>query len=178
MIPPTPFACTERGVDIPPESYDPDNQSDLDQWVNFNAYLANLDALNFWGAESRFCWRTMAYAFKHSAGQSDGWYRDPEDEQVGVKGRDANVLAAAQWILWNGQNVRRHALYRGPPKGSTLSDERYFGLETTDTTLSRWQLWKEGFKSASEEKTASQETRDAALRSFTLMDALEKTMPS
>ncbi|KAH8907660.1 hypothetical protein BR93DRAFT_926681 [Coniochaeta sp. PMI_546] len=96
------------------ESYDPDKQSDLDQWVNFNAFLANLDALNFWTGESLYVYRTMAYAFKHPPKQFEDYYKDPNDDQVGPNGRDANVVAAAQWILWNGQNVRRHAIY-GPP---------------------------------------------------------------
>lgn len=66
--------------------------------MNFNAYLANLDALDFWGGrgESRYGWRTMAYAFQHPQGQFGSFYKDPKDEEYGPQGRDANVLAAAQ----------------------------------------------------------------------------------
>jgi hypothetical protein len=78
------------------ENYDPDKQSDLDQWVNFNTYLANLDPLSFWGGgESRYGWRTMAYAFKHPDSLAT-LYRDPENESYGERRRDANILAAAQ----------------------------------------------------------------------------------
>ena len=31
------------------------------------------------------------------------------------------IMAAAQWILWNGQNLFKHFLYTGP---STSDDER------------------------------------------------------
>ena len=71
---------------VPSENYDPDSQSDLDQWVNFNAYLANLDALHFTscGGETRYGWRTMAYAFKHPDGL-ESYYRDPNDEAYGLR---------------------------------------------------------------------------------------------
>ena len=120
----------------------------------------------------------MAYAFKHPSKQFDSFYKDPEDDQVGPRGRDANVIAAAQWILWSGQTVRRHALYKGPPEGSTLSAPTFFNLERAGTSPEKWELWKEGFRSASEEGSASEECRNVALRAFTLMDALEKNMPS
>ncbi|KAB5559708.1 hypothetical protein GE09DRAFT_1113998, partial [Coniochaeta sp. 2T2.1] len=160
------------------ENYDPDSQSDLDQWVNFNAYLANLDALHFTngGGETRYGWRTMAYAFRHPGGlESD--YRDPNDEAYGRRGRDANVLAAAQWILWNGQNMRRYAIYPKPPAGSTTSDEDYFNLEFAGASLEHWQVWKQGFDDARNNDTVSEDVRAVATRAFTLMDVLEKTMP-
>ncbi|OIW30735.1 hypothetical protein CONLIGDRAFT_289437 [Coniochaeta ligniaria NRRL 30616] len=160
------------------ECYNPDHQSDLDQWVNFNAFLANLDALNFWRGESHYLYRTMAYTFKHPPEGLGGFYKDPNDVQIGLRGRDANVVAAAQWILWDGQNVRRLALYPRPPQGATLSKELYFNVESAATSLELWQIWKGGFKSASEEESASKESRDVALRAYTLMETLEKTMPS
>ncbi|KAB5546917.1 hypothetical protein GE09DRAFT_1190808 [Coniochaeta sp. 2T2.1] len=115
------------------ESYDPDSQSDLDQWVNFNAYLANLDALHF----------------TNGGGET----RDPNDEAYGRRGRDANVLAAAQWILWNGQNMRRYAIYPKPPAGSTTSDEDYFNLEFAGASLEHWHIWKQGFDDARNDDT-------------------------
>jgi hypothetical protein len=38
----------------------------------------------------------MAYAFQHPQGQFGSLYKDPKDEEYGPRGRDANVLAAAQ----------------------------------------------------------------------------------
>lgn len=163
-----------------PALFDPEIQYELDLWMNYNAHLANLSALNFWGyGESPFVYRTMAYAFKHPPkdfGCDD--YRDPKDEVTGPHGRDATVIAAAQWILWDGQNVRRHAIYPRRPLGAGFSSEGYFNLERTGTSTDRWQLWKQGFKSASEEEGASKECRDVALRAYRLMDVLENTMPS
>ena len=119
----------------------------------------------------------MAYAFKHPPGRFESLYRDPKDEQYGIRARDANVLAAAQWILWNGQNMRRHAIYPGLPSGAATSDGEYFNLECAGTTADHWELWKHGFLGAQNDDTASEEVRSVAARAFMLMDALEKTMP-
>lgn len=174
----SPTAPVEILTEILLESYGPDKQSDLDQWVNFNAFLANLDALNFWSGESLYVYRTMAYAFKHPPNQFEDYYKDPNDDQVCPNGRDANVVAAAQWILWDGQNVRRHAIYKGPPALAMRSGERYFNLERATTSLERWELWKEGFKTASQDRSASHECQSVAIRASALMEALGKTMPS
>lgn len=121
---------------------------------------------------------TLPYAFKDLWGEAHRFRADPNDEESGRLGRDAYIMGAAQWILWDGQKLRRLAIYKGPPKGSTMSDETYFEVETRGTTEERWQFWQRGFKDAAEEVGVSQECKDVALRAFRLMETLELCMPS
>jgi hypothetical protein len=159
------------------EKIDPENPSELQGWVNFSAFQANLDALNVWSQETPFIAMTLDPVFEKPRGPADfSWH--PNAPDVERTYRDAYIMAAAQWIIWDGQNLYRRALYKGPPKGSRLSDDTFFDVEKTSVTLDRWKFWKQGFKAVPDEDGVSGECKDVALRAYTLMDALETCMPS
>lgn len=111
-----------------------------------------------------------------------------ETERVGKsKGQrqrqlhDYHVMAAAQWMLWDGQEIYK---YMANPLPVSDVDEKTWWLGNCCTpssmlvvSLARWQFWKEGFKAAGAEGGGrSLECKDLAGRAAALMDFIEKSM--
>lgn len=139
--------------------------------------MANLEALNVWSQESPFIGMMLDPVFEQPRGPVDySWH--PNAPEVERPYRDAWIMAAAQWIIWDGQNLYRRVVYKGPPQGSKLSDDSFFDVEKTRVTKERWQFWKRGFKNVLGEVGAGGQCKDVAMRAYTLMEALEKCMPS
>jgi hypothetical protein len=89
--------------------------------------------------------------------------------------RDAYIMAAAQWIIWDGQNLYRRALYK-PPQVRDVSQREYCYVERRDITMAKLISWKEGFRDAAEEEGISKEARDLALHPSFLIGTLEMVM--
>lgn len=142
------------------------------EWVNYHAFVAQLEAAGVLGV------RMPTYAV---------WeMRDAFEKDLGADSQDRElhqyrVMAAAQWILWDGQEIFK---YMANPLSDDDLDVDAWRLEDTDTvpsvpafSVARWRLWKEGFMAAGAEGgDGSQECRDLAGRAAALMDAIEKSM--
>ena len=143
-------------------------------YVNYNAFMAHLEARHFQNRESRFVYDAMSWAFLHVG--REGRFKDPTSSDVDRPRRDTYVLGAAQWILWNGQGLLHRAIYCRPPAGGKVSDTRYFDIESTAMSLDKWRLWKQGFRDAVTEPGASDECKKVALKAADMMDMLERGM--
>lgn len=142
------------------------------EWVNYHAFVAQLEAAGVW--EMRMptyaVWE-MCNAFETGLGANN---QDRELHQY-------HVMAAAQWILWDGQEIFKYMANPLPVSDRHLAP---WQLEDRCTvpwepmfSLARWRLWKEGFMAAGAEGgDGSQECRDLARRAAALMDAIEKSM--
>lgn len=105
-------------------------------------------------------------------------FEENHDDQPGNV-RDAYILGAAQWILWNGQNLFVQIQY----PGDVLAREDR-GWEARDAyrvtqplTIDRWHLWRDSFRAVAGEKhDASDECKAVSVKAADMMDALEKNM--
>jgi hypothetical protein len=106
----------------------------------------------------------------------DAFESRPEDEKCPFDGiQEQQILAAAQHILWDGQDLFNHVL--SPQR---LSPEAMQGwhpgpLYTGDHSLSldRWQFWRTGFLGAA---GFGGECRDVAARAARMMEAFEQNL--
>lgn len=89
--------------------------------------------------------------------------------------RDAYIMAAAQWIIWDGQNLYRRAIYK-PPQGETAPRKQPCDVDGADVTMASLISWREGFRDAAGEEGISKETRDVALHASFLIGTLEMVM--
>lgn len=106
----------------------------------------------------------------------DAFETEPQDDF-----HQYHVMAAAQWILWDGQEIFK---YMANPLRVSDDEARIWRLgercssSSVDViSLARWQLWKEGFKAAAaaEGPKCSNESKNLAERAAALMDAIEKS---
>lgn len=107
-----------------------------------------------------------------------GWGSEGEGES---QLHQYHVMAAAQWILWDGQEIFQHMA--NPLPVSDLAKKMWqLGDCCTPSSmpavsLARWQFWKERFKAAGAEGgDGSVESKDLAGRAAALMDVIEKSM--
>lgn len=139
------------------------------EWVNYHAFQAQLEASGVWMARMP----TFAVWEMHDVF---------EMERAGKIGlHQYHVMAAAQCILWDGQEIYK---YMVNPLPVSDVDERMWRLGNGCTlssvavvSLARWQFWKEGFKAVGAEASeASYECKDLAGRAAALMDVIQKSM--
>lgn len=113
--------------------------------------------------------------------------RDAFEMELGGDGEgkgqlhDYHVMAAAQWILWDGQEIFKHMANPLPVSDVDAQMWRLGDRCTSSSmpvvSLARWQFWKEGFKAAGiEDGEGSHECKDLAGRAAALMDVIEKSM--
>ncbi|KAG8622991.1 hypothetical protein KVT40_007967 [Elsinoe batatas] len=124
-------------------------QDDVDpiEFVNFEAFLARLLAVDISTDFMGFAEEPMIWAFKddHSG----------QDQRL----RDAYVLAAAQWILTSAS-----ALLALCQEG-----KRYL-------TVAKWMEWQEGFRKVADDEQHSQECRKIAGQVADMMALEEKVV--
>lgn len=100
-------------------------------------------------------------------------FEEPPDE---VWEKDYSVMAAAQWILWNGQNLFHHVLY---PMCSDEISWRFGSLYTKGGALlsiDRWCFWRDSFAAIAENDKSSDECKKLSLKAVKLMDAMQENM--
>ena len=106
--------------------------------------------------------------------------KDPEKEYGYFPGiRDQYILAAAQWIMWNGQNLFKQLVHidgeddsvNGRPSCST--GPLYNG--DSKLSLDRWQFWTNGFSSTVEDDSLNEECRTIS-KVVRLMDSIRESM--
>lgn len=91
--------------------------------------------------------------------------------------RDACVLGAAQWILWNGQQLFKLLHWREELGTSSVllekhRDEDGNPIPRTDC----WNEWKRGFEGVIASGTYGEECVDVCKRVVEIMTTLEKVM--
>lgn len=138
------------------------------EYVNYHAFVANLEQCHVFHSDPTYAVCAMRDAFE----------KNQEDKPVSI--RDAYVLGAAQWILWNGQNLFTQIRYPGDLLPKDKSQKR--SLEEPDhheplLTLQKWHFWRDRFRAVAGEKhEASDECKAVAVKAADMMDAFEKNM--
>ncbi|BCS18854.1 DUF3632 domain-containing protein [Aspergillus puulaauensis] len=139
------------------------------EWPNLSAFYARIDACHLFSNHPTFAIWTMREAFEER----------PEDDQQYFAGmKDQCVIAAAQHILWDGQELFKKITFMSDVDEDDLRSWKPGRLYDGDSryTLQRWQFWKAGFHAAAGDAELGDEARDVARRAATLMDAFESTM--
>ncbi|POS70755.1 hypothetical protein DHEL01_v210849 [Diaporthe helianthi] len=145
------------------------------EWVNYHAFLAQLDAAGVWttGMPNFAVWE-MRDAFEEEEEEPDA-----EGQQL----HQYHVMAAAQWILWDGQKIFKYMANPLPVREDEARmwrlGDRCSSSDVAVVSVARWQLWKEGFRAAAasaEGAEGTDECKDLAGRASALMDAIEKSM--
>jgi hypothetical protein len=91
--------------------------------------------------------------------------------------RDQQVIAAAQYILWDGQELFKHVLCPDSIEDTKNWEPGLLYFGDASLSLKRWRFWKDGFrKAAGEDSGLSDECRKVSTRAATLMEALEARM--
>ncbi|KAK3942454.1 hypothetical protein QBC46DRAFT_426230 [Diplogelasinospora grovesii] len=140
--------------------------------------MARLESAGIWAQDPTYAVWQMRQAFEKP---QQAWERK------------YNVMAAAQWVLWNGQIFFKNILYSPPlsddDRRSLAFGRRYKGSRdkhkgsrdkykgSRDTLwLDRWHFWKDGFAEVAENGEYGNKCKDLASKARSLMDALEKSM--
>ncbi|OAA56361.1 hypothetical protein SPI_07972 [Niveomyces insectorum RCEF 264] len=149
--------------------------------VNLKAFAANLYASGLWGASPGFAFMDMRLVFGDPAFKdNEAWWRNAE------------VMEAAQWILWHGQTVFKFILYDHDNDdadnddghgGNPNSAYRKVGAKLQNVvpvvqprSIERWRYWKDGFAAVTTQPYATEECKQVAGRAARLMEAIEASM--
>ncbi|EAW19694.1 DUF3632 domain-containing protein [Aspergillus fischeri NRRL 181] len=117
------------------------------QWPNLNASFAHEASTHIRPHNPDFAMWTLRDASENIA--------EPTHWSASFMGmRDQQIIAAAEYILWDGQELFKHVLCSGSI-GDTKSWEPallYFG--DAFLSLKRWRFWKDGFRKRLERTAA------------------------
>jgi hypothetical protein len=131
---------------------------DPQEWPNLMAFYAHLYASHIYPHDPSYAIQTMRDTFEH---RPVPWAPDFEVE------RDQRIIAAAQWILWDGIELFKDVL--SPDSGNNqecgLWQPGLLCFSEHRLDLRRWNFWKEGFqKAAGEESGRSAECCKVAIQ--------------
>ncbi|KAL4806920.1 hypothetical protein BDV18DRAFT_138503 [Aspergillus unguis] len=140
------------------------NDEDVNEWPNLSAFYAHVDARGVLSAHPTFAIWAMRDAFENTDGVPELKYQE--------------IIAAAQYILWNGQGLFNQIRYFGDVDEGDLRSWRPGPLYDGESGLSlhRWRFWKAGFVAARENGGLKEEARDISRRAVVLMEAFESTL--
>lgn len=144
----------------PTSSTGPDEENP-ERYVNYHAFVANIQQCHVFRSNPKYAIWAMRDAFEEN--------RDDKPRSV----RDAYIMGAAQWILWNGQNLFTQIRYPGDQESSPGKLSR----DGPTITLQEWRSWRDSFKAVTVEKYDSgDECKAVAVRAADMMDAFERNM--
>jgi hypothetical protein len=136
------------------------------EWVNINAFQASLFATGIWGASKGTSVTMMRWVFE-KAKKNEVWEQE------------ADIMAAAQWIIWFGHNLFKLILY----DDVSLDDDDAWrmGDGITDTSMQprsveRWRFWKAGFDAVAANENTGSDCKKLAARAAGLMGSIEQAM--
>ncbi|KAF2417660.1 hypothetical protein EJ08DRAFT_71094 [Tothia fuscella] len=87
------------------------------------------------------------------------------------------VMAAAQWILWNGQMFFDGVVHPMPIEDRSLKFGELYTGGGSQLSIERWHFWKKGFAAASVDRDDwGDECRMLARKAENLMGAIEQGM--
>jgi hypothetical protein len=91
--------------------------------------------------------------------------------------RDQQIIAATQYILWDGQELFKHVLYPDSIENTKSWEPGLLYFGDASLSLKRWRFWTDGCrKAAGEDSDMSDECRKVSTKAATLMEALEASM--
>ena len=130
--------------------------------------MANLFATGIWGLTQGQSLAAMRDAFETEKPQA-AWERD------------CNTMAAAQWILWHGQNLFKLIIYDNLEEKADDRGNWWFGKELAGSSMKprsveRWGFWKTGFEAVESDPDASDECKKLASRVAELMASIEQSL--
>jgi hypothetical protein len=146
------------------------------EWVNFNAFEANLTGTGVFAS-----WKAghsvpiLRWAFEERKRRSEPWEQDYD------------VMAAAQWIIWNGQALFKAIIYTegdgDDVKNNGSSVAHYWqlgddlkGSPMTPCSIERWRFWKTSFEAVQSDPDAMDECKMVSSRAADLMGSIERSM--
>ncbi|KAH8650568.1 hypothetical protein BGZ60DRAFT_421368 [Tricladium varicosporioides] len=136
--------CSDPGAD----------GTDPKRYVNYQAFLANLVGFGLWLPNPAGALYAMRGAFEE----------DHEGEPCAI--RSAWFMGAAQWILWNGQELFKLVLL-----SESLETE-----ERMHVTHNKWKGWIQKFEEVASSADVDQECRAVTARAAELMAVMESKM--
>ncbi|CAJ2511954.1 Uu.00g075790.m01.CDS01 [Anthostomella pinea] len=139
--------------DLADNEFEPgDDGSALAEYVNYQAFLANLTDMTLYLPRSCFATRPLRDAFAGDHGE-------------GVSVHEAWIMGAAMWILYCGQALFKQILY---PEN----------VDDGEITGDEWRSWKEGFERVADGdgEGVGRECRGLAERAAVMMDGIERGM--
>lgn len=133
-------------------------------WVNFHSFAAKLEAW-IWCPRIKPTW--AIWAMRDAFEERDAYY---ESDEV----RYAYVLAAAQYVLYRGQDIIQHMACPGvvsdDDKQHWKAGPKYSG--PASLSPERWCFWRDGFRAAAASEAAPGEVKNVVERAVMLMAAL------
>lgn len=145
------------------------------RYVNYQAFLANFMEVGVWLPGPSSALYAMRGAFEKECHEKDN---NPAI-------RDAWVLGAAQWILWNGQGLYKLVLWPGDVyvpsehgwRASGSMDQKTEEMQQV-IKLQNWYTWKAGFReiAGSSNGEVGGKCRILAAKAADMMDILERGM--
>ncbi|KAF7161733.1 hypothetical protein CNMCM5623_007220 [Aspergillus felis] len=137
---------------------------------NLNAFFAHEASTHIRPHQPDFAIWALRDAFENPA--------EPLHWSASFKGmRDQQIIVAAQYILWDGQELFRHVLCPDSIENTKSWEPGLLYFGDSSLSLKRWRFWKDGFrKAAGEDSGMSDECRKVSTKAATLMEALEASM--
>ncbi|KAF7169899.1 hypothetical protein CNMCM6106_004769 [Aspergillus hiratsukae] len=157
----------QRFKDALRDWYKGPSEDEPQAWPNLNAFFAHEASTHIRPHHPDFAIWTLREAFEEPA--------NPMHWQTSFPGmRNQQIIAAAQYILWDGQGLFKHALWRDSIEDTKDWEPGLDFFGDAAFSLKRWRLWKDGFrKAAAEDGGMSDECRKVSAKAATLMEALE-----
>ncbi|KAF7594723.1 hypothetical protein BBP40_008430 [Aspergillus hancockii] len=150
------------------DTYNGPNGEFPQEWANLMAFYAHISAIHILPHDSTYAIWTMRDAFEE---RQVPWGPPFKGE------RNQRILAAAQFILWDGTELFKDVI------SPDLEDERpswapgLLCFSEHRLSIRRWHFWKDGFKKAAEESSGlSEECRIVAGKAARLMGAIEESL--
>ncbi|KAJ5825489.1 hypothetical protein N7474_002627 [Penicillium riverlandense] len=147
------------------------SEEDPQAWPNFNAFLAHAQSRGVGPKEPEWALETLRDTFERGIDPSN--FRDFSNFEGE---RDQEIIAAAQYILWDGQSMFKRCLC---PVPGDMGHDSYNRLRDGYYmfSLGRWRRWKNGFKkNAEEENGVGEECRKVCAKTAALMETMEASM--
>lgn len=140
-------------------------------WVNINAFRAKLCAMGTWGATPGRGFVELRYVF-----ENEGQKR--KEDSLAILERNLDIMVAAQWIIWNGQNMFSFIIYDEDIKDCHMCTVGNIGDATPfqPRSVERWQYWTRKFEEVDALPEATDECKQLSARAARLMHILEENM--
>ncbi|PWY95903.1 hypothetical protein BO94DRAFT_620264 [Aspergillus sclerotioniger CBS 115572] len=135
-------------------------------WPNLMAFYAHISSMHVLGHDPTYAIWTMRGAFEE---RPVPW--DPPFEGE----RDQRIIAAAQYILWDGLELFKEVVSPGTIEERPSWMPGLLCFSEHRLSLRRWHFWKKGFEKSREEGNGlSEECRKVAGKAAALMETIEE----
>ncbi|KAI1351385.1 hypothetical protein F5Y01DRAFT_325360 [Xylaria sp. FL0043] len=143
--------------------FEPEDENVM-AYVNCHAFVANMSDFHLLPTHLACAFWAMRDAFAVH-----------EEEPLQM----IKIMAAAQWIKWNGQSLFKQVMWNDAdprPRQQWLPGPLSQNQNGEETNLGRWTFWRLGFQRAAEMETYTAEARAEAKRAAEFMEQIDKCM--